>query len=77
MLVKVIAVCAVCILFGSPFSLEIKKILSRNEYNFVKFCRYFIDGKVFALFLEKTSLHILLKVCLIRLRFHSAANLWF
>lgn len=24
----------------------IKKILNRNEYNSVKFCGYFIDGKV-------------------------------
>lgn len=45
MLVKVIAVCVVYTLSVRPL-LEIKKILNRNEHNSVKFCGYFIDGKV-------------------------------
>lgn len=45
MLVKVIAVCVVYTPSVRPL-LEIKKILNRNEYNSVKLCGYFIDGKV-------------------------------
>lgn len=37
MLVKVIAVCVVYTLSWFALLLEIKKILNRNEYNFVKF----------------------------------------